>query len=363
MSILEMETREHAAGAKRSVAWYRTPIDRKVMQKLQERSDALGLAQSLGHLAVILTTGTLAAWSALHWAWWITVPLVYLHGTCYAFMINAVHEIGHGTVFKSRRLTNIFVHLFAFLGWINHEMFEASHARHHRYTLHPPDDLEVVLPVRFNLRAWVQIALVNVEGIYHTLKNTLRIARGRFAGEWELRCFPPDEPERRVAPVRWARVLLIGHGLILAGALAMGWWLVPLLFTFAVFYGGLVQFLMNAAQHTGLQDNVDDFRLCCRTIIVNPVFQFLYWHMNYHTEHHMFAAVPCYNLGKLHRAMRHDMPPCPVGLRATWREIMMILDRQAKDPKYQHVAPLPGKASTSAASAGADAAQPIPQAG
>lgn len=43
-------------------------------------------------------------------------------------------------------------------------------------------------------------------------------------------------------------------------------------------------------QHAGLSDNVPDFRLCCRTMILNPFFRFLYWHMNYHTEHHMYAA-------------------------------------------------------------------------
>ena len=28
--------------------------------------------------------------------------------------------------------------------------------------------------------------------------------------------------------------------------------------------------------------------------------RFWYWHMNFHIEHHMYAAVPCYNLEKLH---------------------------------------------------------------
>ena len=41
------------------------------------------------------------------------------------------------------------------------------------------------------------------------------------------------------------------------------------------------------------------------------VVRFLYWHMNYHIEHHMYAAVPCYRLGRLHRAIRHELPPLP----------------------------------------------------
>ena len=61
----------------------------------------------------------------------------------------------------------------------------------------------------------------------------------------------------------------------------------PVLITLAPFYGGGLQWLCNNTQHIGLQDDVPDFRLCCRTVILNPVVSFLYWRMNYHTEHHM----------------------------------------------------------------------------
>jgi fatty acid desaturase len=40
--------------------------------------------------------------------------------------------------------------------------------------------------------------------------------------------------------------------------------------------------------------------------------------MNWHTEHHMYAAVPCYNLAELHEAIKHDLPPTPDGLVAVW---------------------------------------------
>ena len=69
--------------------------------------------------------------------------------------------------------------------------------------------------------------------------------------------------------------------------------------------------------------------------------RFLYWHMNYHIEHHMYAAVPCYRLGRLHKAIQHELPPSPVGLVATWREIVGILKRQKEDPSYQHIPTLP----------------------
>jgi fatty acid desaturase len=65
--------------------------------------------------------------------------------------------------------------------------------------------------------------------------------------------------------------------------------------------------------------------------------------MNYHIEHHMFAGVPCDNLRKLHEIIAFDLPYCPVGLVATWREIWPILRRQHSDPTYQFVVELPSQ--------------------
>lgn len=50
----------------------------------------------------------------------------------------------------------------------------------------------------------------------------------------------------------------------------------------------------------------------------------------------MYAAVPCYNLGKLHQMIKHDLPPTPRGLVAVWKEINAILKKQDADPTYQH---------------------------
>lgn len=118
------------------------------------------------------------------------------------------------------------------------------------------------------------------------------------------------------------------------------------LITFAPFYGGLLLFLCNNTQHVGLQDEVSDYRLCTRTIYLNPVVEFLYWHMNFHIEHHMFAGVPCYKLGRLHRAIAHDLPPSPDGLVATWQEIVAILRQQKVDPTYEYVPPVPTQPAT-----------------
>lgn len=322
------------------VAWYRSPVDPKFLKGLHERSDFLGLLQTLSYLGTIALTGTAAFYSSFHWPLPATVLLMFLHGMGCAFLINGVHELGHGTVFKTKWLNGFFVHILAFPGWINFEMFQVSHARHHRYTLHPPDDLEVVLPMRALVKNFLKEGFVNPMAAWNNLKGSFRIARGQFQGEWELALFPESNLDRR-RPICWARTLLVGHGLILGISIYFKLWLLPVLVTLAPCYGGWLFWLCNNTQHIGLQDNVPDFRLCCRTFTLNPVVQFLYWHMNYHTEHHMYAAVPCYRLGKLHELIKHDLPPCPHGLIATWKEIIEIQKRQDEDPAYQYAAPLP----------------------
>ncbi|MCY4605805.1 MAG: fatty acid desaturase, partial [Gemmatimonadetes bacterium] len=57
--------------------------------------------------------------------------------------------------------------------------------------------------------------------------------------------------------------------------------------------------------------------------------------------HHMYAGVPCYRLGKLHAAIKSDLPHCPRGLHEAWTEIAAILERQKAEPEYEYVPELP----------------------
>ncbi|RLT37677.1 MAG: fatty acid desaturase [Chloroflexi bacterium] len=328
------------------INWYRTPLERATLAELNQRSDFGGLLQTLGHLGLLVLTGAAAWYAAANQPVWVLLLILFLHGTFYAFLLNGFHELCHSTVFKTKWLNSFFLNLFSFLGGFNPVFFWASHQEHHKYTLHPPDDLEVVLPVKISFDSFLKSMLVNPWGLYQRVKGLVRLSRGRLEGEWENILFPATQPAQRRRLFNWARILLFGHAALILVSLAMGWWLLPVLTTLAPFYGGWLLFLCNNTQHVGLQDNVPDFRYCTRTIILNPFVQFLYWHMNFHIEHHMFAGVPCYKLGRLHRAIAHDLPPSPDGLVATWQEIVAILRQQKVDPTYEYVPPVPTQPAT-----------------
>ncbi|MAE66268.1 MAG: hypothetical protein CMJ18_18510 [Phycisphaeraceae bacterium] len=326
-------------GNPRRVAWYRVPIDKQTMKALHRRSDLKGAVQLSGHLALIVALGTLAWWNRHQPA--LLVPLLFLYGTCFAFIMNATHELSHHTVFRTRFLNRFFLALYSFFGWRSYEVFRASHGEHHRYTLHQPDDLEVVLPSQITLRTFLATAFVDVLYLHIALRNTLALSVGRPAGVWNQHLLNMMEEPRRRGVIRWARFILIGHATIITVSFALGLWMIPLLTSFAIFFGQWLRFLCNNTQHAGLTDDVPDFRLCTRTVILGSVVRFLYWHMNYHIEHHMYPAVPCYNLGQLHAAIRHELPECPHGLIAAWRQIIGILRRQREDPKYQFLPKVP----------------------
>ena len=90
----------------------------------------------------------------------------------------------------------------------------------------------------------------------------------------------------------------------------------------------------------GLRSDLPDFRKCVRTITLDPISEFLYWHMNWHLEHHMFAAVPCYNLPKLHQVVADDMPK-PRTMLGAWEEMRETYRKQMEHPTYEFDTPVP----------------------
>jgi fatty acid desaturase len=335
------------------VDWYWLPIEREALAALTRKSDVRGALQTFGFLGILALTGSAAWYSAERWPWFVTGALLFLHGTGWAFLSNGFHEFSHGTVFATRGLNRAFLYVFAFLGWNNLVLFWASHSDHHKFAMYPDDDLEEGLYVKPTLRDFLLSAVINPLGLYRSIKGTLRHARGHIEGRWEQHLFPDSRPEQQHRLRTCAWMILSGHAAIIAVAIYFKLWLLPVVITLAPFYGGGIQWLCNQTQHAGLPLAVPDFRLCSRTIYLNPLLQFLYWHMNFHTEHHIYAAVPCYRLARLHRLVKEDMPPCPRGLLATWLQINRTLQRQKVEPGHEYYANVPPRRARATATRGA----------
>ena len=129
-------------------------------------------------------------------------------------------------------------------------------------------------------------------------------------------------------------------------SIATGLWVLPFILTLPPFIATWGRYFVGLPQHCGLRDNVPDFRKNTRSMTLNPVAEFLYWNMNWHVEHHMYAGVPCYNLKQLAREIADDMPE-PRTLTGAWREMLDTWRRQQQDPDYQFDTPLPATAKLS----------------
>lgn len=326
------------------VNWYRTPIDREKLRILTKRSDLRGFVQSVGYLVLIACTGAATYLLFLNQIWVGMAVALFFHGTIFTFIPGLVtHEFSHGTVFKTRWLNGFFLRLYSLLGWTHYVQYKMSHTFHHLYTLHPQGDREVLLPTYPSLKITklVQIFSFNFQRLILVLRTTCKLAfTGKFWNEWSEAIFPPEQKVARKKAIVFARCILVFHAGVIAVSIIFKLWMLPVVVSLPMFIANWWGYFIGITMHTGMKDNVPDFRLCTRTINLDPFSRFIYWHMNYHLEHHMFAAVPCYNLKKLQKEIAWDLPK-PRSLVEAWREMRMVYRRQKVEPGYQFDTPLP----------------------
>ncbi len=318
------------------VKWYRTAIPKEQLRGLTARSNLAGLLQIGSQLALAALIGVVFWWSWYHWPWWLTVLIAYGYGQVFGFIGEAAagHELSHQTPFKSRPLNEFFLRLTAFLTWSNYIRFRISHREHHKFTAHYPQELEVVLPKTMSKLDWLLAFVPNPVYFVTNTWGHVRRSFGVIHGPWEKRLFPPEKKQLRRNLINWSRLILAGHILLAAIFIYFQLWPLLVLITFGVYLGSWLVPACTMPQHVGLSPNTPDFRLCTRTMYLGPLLRFLYWNMNYHIEHHMYASVPFHRLAGLHEAIRHDLPPVKKGIIANWREMIPAMARQRKQPDF-----------------------------
>ena len=338
--------------------WYRSKMDPDKFRKFSKRSNFKGFIQAGGHFGLFCITGLVVYLTWVN-SYWILFPIaIFIHGTVSSFFKGtAVHELGHGTVFKNKWLNKLFLYIFSLISWWNPFDYAASHTYHHRYTLHPEGDREVLLPVHPNVGATFLFQMFTFNlitqpgrtfgkgGMLSAVWLTLLSSLGKIgstevpANEW-LEAVHSDQSEQKLASIRWSRILLTFHIFVLTFAMLTELWILPFIITTPSYTANWLSYFLGLTQHCGLRQNTTDFRKNTRSIRLPRFFEFLYWHMNWHTEHHMYAGVPCYNLPHLAEEIKNDMPE-PKNLVGAWKEMLLIWQIQKSNPKYAYDTPVP----------------------
>mgnify|MGYP006301774929 FL=1 len=320
------------------ISWYRTPIDRDKLRELTKRSDTKGLLHAGAFLLIYAGSIVANTYFAVNGLWVALAVGSYLHATFSGFlgMAASVHELSHGTAFKSKWLNEAFYRIFAFLSWNSYVHFRESHGYHHNYTYYKRYDWEQRSnPIPFSTTDVISWFLFDYKKFKQLMWTNINHAFGNTDVDFFFWCPLLERSDVKTRSlVTWARVLLIGHLLLVALFIYFELYILIFLVTFSAFFATFLEHSTGIVQHMGLRGDVPDWRVNSYTVDFGPIMRFLYWNMNYHTEHHMYPAVPFWKLPRLHRLLRHDIPKPNRGLLHAWKEILAIQKRQRTDPDY-----------------------------
>lgn len=307
---------------------YRSPIDPQRLRELMQRTNDRAARDTLLWLGLLVGLGVGAF---LAWGTWWALPAFIAYGALYGGAADPRwHENGHGTAFRSRRPNDVVYYIASFMLLREPTMWRWSHVRHHSDTIIVGRDPEISFPRPFQFRTALPNYLHLINGPT-MLWRMVRHAAGVM--DEDTRPFVPEEELPRV---KWeARVFVVLLVAVVVWTAAVRTILPVLYIGLPSFYGVWLLWFFAITQHAGLREDVLDHRYSTRSVKMNPVFRFLYLNMNYHLEHHLFPAVPYYNLSALHEEIKTYLPDPSPSAWSTYREIMHALRIQRRDPDWE----------------------------
>lgn len=263
------------------------------LKNLSVKSDASGFIQLGSHLgAIALCTSAMA----LTWGTWWAVPAFVAQGVLINFLYAGQHEMSHATVFRTKRLNEIFGRLFGFVLLYPRDFDQIQHFAHHRYTQNWEGDGELVRE-RYTMASYL-LWVLGPTYWYTRVRRILRFALGIVSEP-----YIPDS--RKPDVIREARWHVAGYAAIAALSVAFSSWAAVTLWLLPMLVMKPVHQLQNTIEHLGLP-HVETITENTRTTRTNALMRWLCWNMQFHTAHHAFPGVPCYKLPELHKTIFDD---------------------------------------------------------
>ena len=308
--------------------WFQADIDANRLSELMTRTNARAGVDMVLWLALIVVAGTLA-WT-LRSSWW-AIPAFAAYGALAGGSADPRwHECGHGTAFRTRWLNDVFYYPASFMIARGATYWRWSHFRHHTDTIVVGRDPEIVFSRPPSFGGMI-VTFSNLIGGPKLMWASVKHAAGQI-----------DDVTREIVPepeiprvVREARVYVAIWAAAIVATIAT-WTPWPILFVGGpTIYGAWMMVFFGATQHTGLREDVLDHRYSTRTVLMNPVFRFLYLNMNYHIEHHMYPSVPYRSLPTLHDEIADQLPEPLPSTPAAYKEIFTAIRHQHNDPTWE----------------------------
>lgn len=325
-SLVGQESQRAIDNGLANAKWYQSPVPAESMSTLIIRRNIPGIIDTIIWLGLIIFSGFLfVSW----WGNWYAVFPYVVYSVLYASTSDSRwHESSHGTVFKSSILNNILYEIASFMVVRQSTVWKWSHARHHSDTIVRGRDPEISVKTPPDVKALI-LTFFGYAALFEYKKIVMN-ALGRI--NKETLQFVPETELKRV--ILTARIYLSIYLMVIASTIVFETMLPLMLIGFSTFLGSWLMPVYGYTQHAGLQENVLDHRLNCRTVYMNRMNRFLYWNMNYHVEHHMYPLVPYYNLPELHQQIKQDCPKPYSGIKEAFTEIIPAIIKQIENPEY-----------------------------
>lgn len=290
-------------------------IERQALAELNTLRDAPGWIRLASHLLTIVVGGVLWRLEALPLALRLVGLLISGIGlaTCFA----PLHECGHRTAFRSRRLNDAVAWWMGLLSLYNADAYRRYHQWHHRYTHQPGLDPELEDPVPTTLAGYLR-ELSGWNWWIGKLRGHARLLWGDLS---QLPYLSPEvipQVRRSIRLQFGVYVLVAALSLIGANGFLLWSWLLPLAI------GQPFLRLLLLAEHTGCAYG-DDGLANTRTTLTLPPLRWLMWNMPFHAEHHLYPSLPFHALPAAHAWIGPRLQHLDRGYLAVHRDLLSRL--------------------------------------
>jgi fatty acid desaturase len=290
-------------------------LERDALASLNTLRDGPAILRLVSHLLTIVLGGL--GWAHQSWPLALRLLGLLLCGIGLATCFAPLHECGHRTAFRSRRLNDTVAWLAGLLSFYNATHYRRYHQWHHRYTHQPGLDPELDDPAPTDAWAYLQ----EVSGWTWW---TGKLAGYRRLLWGDLSALSYLSPEAIPQVRRSVRLQFAVYGALALASLVGGngfllwFWLLPL----AVGQPFLRVLLL--AEHSGCSFSRDGTENT-RTTLTNPAVRWLMWNMPFHAEHHLYPSLPFHALPAAHLPIAPHLRHCDRGYLAVHRRLLRNL--------------------------------------
>ena len=235
-------------------------------------------------------------------------------------MGTLMHEALHGNLFRNTFLDRWVGFALGVPTFFSASAYKVTHLNHHRHTRSEKDMDEFSYACRTR-RQYIALFYASflVGSILYMFAVPVkayamasRINRRRIVAEYSLMLL--------VYSIAVTFLFVIGHAEWL-----LWYWLGPI--SVAV----ILSNIRALSEHMGTLDE-GDAMLKTRTVTSNRLVSFLMLNLNYHLEHHLFPAVPWYNLPKIHQLLKPMYESRGAVVRKSYAAFVLECFRRAPEP-------------------------------